>query len=254
MNRTDHRWLGWSILISLLLVCLLIAGVLAFWYVVWPFSPGFVRKHTQWTIPFVRASVAFEGMEEGREGATEEGLAIWDEVESRFRQLVMIDPHRVQSDLVTCLQGHDQEVRREALDWVYLVAEQTSLEPELCAEIVRATNEAHHSDVWWKAVQVVQYLPDAEPRLISMFESGDEDFQFAAVMCLPRMGNRALTKRILPLLQDSRIEVRRWALRLLSLTRDPAATSAVTPFLEDPDQDARMWAGKFLHDVNQPFE
>lgn len=245
MSQNGRRWLGWSILIALSLVCLLTAGFLTFWFVVWPFPPGFVLMNTPRAIPFVRASAALGGRTEGQ--------LIWDAASLRFRDLVSADPSRVQSDLVSCLRGDDQVIRCEALSWVHVVAGQTTLAPALCAEIVRATTEVHQSEVRWAALQIVRYLPDAEPRLMSMFKSGDRDLQFAAVASLARMGNQVLTKQILPLLEDPRIEVRRWALQLLSLTRDPAATSAVMPFLKDSDQDARMWAGRFLRDVNQPF-
>jgi hypothetical protein len=247
MGRTDRRLFRWAIISLLLLVSMLSAAFLAFWYVVWPFSPGFVILHSPWTVPFVRAY--------GILADTSENVEVWDEGRIRFSRMVVAQSADVQNGLVACMRDTNPDAQWAAIDLIHLVAKEGPLSAELCSEIVRATKD---EDVGVRnaACSAVRFLPreQAVQILHDKFDSGDKDLQFISVYSMARLGDYTLSPKIVPWLQNPQVEVRRWAAQLLSISRDPEVIPILTPFLGDPDQDIRISVGRFLRDVNQPFE
>ena len=247
MEQTNRHWFRWAIISLLLLVSLQSAGFLAFWYVVWPASPRFVILHSPWTVPFVRAYGALDD--------SSENVEVWDEGRIRFRRMVISRSADVQTGLVVCMRDTNPDVQCAAINLIHMVAKEGPLSTELCSAIVRATKDADVG-VRHTACSAVRYLPreEAVQILNDLFDSGDQDLQFISVYSMARLGNRTLSKKIIPWLQSPQVEVRRWAAQLLSISRDPEAIPILTPFQSDPDQDIRTSVGRFLRDVNQPFE
>lgn len=247
MEHTDRRWFRWAIISLLLLVSALSAAFLAFWYVVWPVSPGFVILHSPWTVPFVRAYGALED--------SSENVEVWDEGRARFHQMVVSRGAEVQIGLVACMRDANPEVQWAAFNLVYLVAKEGPLSAKLCSEIIRATKD-EDIGVRHDACRAVRYLPreQAVRILNDLFDSGDKDLQFISAYSMALLGDRTLKIKIIPWLQSPRVDVRRWAVELLRRFRDPELIPILTPFHSDPDQAIRDAVSRFLRDVDQPFE
>lgn len=245
MEYADRRWLRWAILSLLLVVNLASAGFLAFWYVVWPVSPRFVIQHSPWTVPFVRAYAALDD--------SAASIEISKVARSRFRQMETSHQTEIQSGLVTCMRDHDSDVRWAALDLINGFEEVEFLNPELRDEILRLTKD-ENDGVRRQACSAVLYFPqdEAERILIDLFDEGDKYVQLIAVHHMAKLGDHRLSKKIIPLLQDPRVDVRRWAVQLIAYTRDPEAIPAVTLLRKDEDEETRIWAARFLRDVNTP--
>jgi hypothetical protein len=241
MEQTDRCRLRWVAIAVASLLCLFSAGFLAFWYVVWPVSPGLVIRHSPWIIPQVRAL--------GKMNIQDD---YWREGEDRFRQIVQEPDSRAQSALVSCLRTADPSVRFAALELVHLIAQHEVMNSDLVSEIIRAMKDTDR-DVREHALTKMGYLPraQAETMAIATFDSGDQDLQFIAVLSMSKVGNRVLIPRLIALLENSQSHVRSHALFLLYMTRDVGAISAVLPFLHDKDPNAALWAGKFMDSVNQ---
>jgi len=244
MDQTDRHWFRWTVIALFLLMSLLIAAFLSFWYAVWPMTPRFVVIHSPWIIPQVRAL-----------GKTNIQDGIWEEGKNRFRQIVQVPNSGAQSALISCLRTSEPNVRWAALQLVPIAIQHDVMSPDLISEILRVTKDVDRG-LREAALAKMGYLPRAQAEVLAItaFDSGDQDVQFIAVLSMSKAGNRVLIPRLIDWLHDSQPQVRARALFLLYLTRDVDAMPAILPFLYDRDPDIALWAGKFMTAMSESQE
>ena len=226
-----------------------IAMVLAFWYVIWPFTPNLVMKQSPWISPMVRSFAKISG----------ECIADdvdWKIGQARMAELARTRTGELETVLIDCLRSGNSNLRITALGLVGYVAERRQIDQDLCTEIVRAFNDYHSPEVRSEASCNVRFLPrtQAEQILTSMFDSGDENLQATAVYGMLQFGNTQLIERVRPWLGDPDPKVQRQALFLITVAKDRASIPKVRPFVHHEDREMAIRAMRFLREMDAPID
>ncbi len=241
MEHTDHRWLRWAIISLLLLMGVLMAAFLAFWYVAWPISPGWVIRTSPWTEPQLRAWAKLElNHFQYWAGTPTSGMAM------KIKQSFVVRQDEAEGAFLKCLNSPNPSLRRATLNLSVVVAS-AGMSPSVEAAILAAVDDTD-ADVRVAACWATGVLPSeiVKPVLKRLLTSSDSEVRKGAIEILGYGGDREVATWIMPLLRDPDPRIRQVTIQALATIGDPSTISAVEALVADTDARVAASVAEFL--------
>lgn len=146
------------------------------------------------------------------------------------------------SDVITYLSDPDEMMRLFALDLLMKLNRKESLDPLI--EFVK------HGGEWWireKAISAIADIKDAGtvPMLVDLAVR-EPDFRVAVIDAVIKIGSASLAQHIFTFLADENSDVRFGALRYMDVFGGPADAAKLLPLVQDKDIRVRRLAASVL--------